>query len=249
VVLALRSIAPAILLFAAVSCGGDQGVRPQGDFGQPDADPCTAADGFEFQSIEDFEKGRAVTWWSNDDQGPQAKMSPAPGTKSPAAEQVVGGRCGTSRWAMHVTATDLEIWGGSLGYYFFSGPTDTTAWDGISFWVRRGSNPSGRSMLVSVDDRYTDESHGQQQSGLDQPYCLEETLDLPKKCDRFTAAVGIEEQWQFRAIPFAKMQQRGFGKPSPGLDRKALLGLEFSLSTGDWDVWIDDVAFYRAPGH
>jgi len=23
------------------------------------------------------------------------------------------------------------------------------------------------------------------------------------------------------------------------------VGLDFSFATGDWDIWIDDVAFYR----
>jgi hypothetical protein len=230
-----------------LACGESQDGRPRPEPVAAETDPCAASVGLSFQTIEDFEKERAVTWWVSDDQTPGSQMSPTPGTQSPAAAEIIGGRCGVSRFALHLTASDLQIWGGSAGYYFFSGPVDTTGWDGISFWARRGKTSSSRTMLLSVDDRYTDESHGRALSPDQKAYCFDQPLDLTEKCDRFVAAVGMEDQWRFFAIPFTRMQQRGFGKASPGLDRSALLGLEFNFGTGDWDVWIDDVAFYKKP--
>jgi len=253
----LLSLAAAL---AGTACGGTQAPRPAPDAGEAQIDPCAASDGYLFSSIEDFEKGRAVNWWANDDESPGGSMAPAPGSQSPPASEIFGGRCGTSQYGLHLTARKLTIWGGSVGVYFFSGPTDATAWDGISFWARRGLPDadstwgapdaslqalSGRTLFVAVDDRYTDEVHGAPLFPDRSPFCFEEPQELSDKCDRFVAAVGLTAEWRFLAIPFAKMQQRGFGRQAPELDLTALLGLEFDLSTGDWDVWIDDVAFYR----
>ena len=69
------------------------------------------------------------------------------------------------------------------------------------------------------------------------------------KCDPFGAAVGLTDDWQFVKIPFASAAQKGFGVPSPlgQIDVSALVGLQIALSPGDWDVWLDDIAFYHEP--
>ena len=98
---------------------------------------------------------------------------------------------------------------------------------------------------MSLADKYTDEENGRLQFADHQPFCLEESADASQKCDRFTAGIGLEENWRFYAIPFERFRQRGIGRSTPGLDRPALVGLELSFATGDWDFWVDDVAFYR----
>jgi hypothetical protein len=74
------------------------------------------------------------------------------------------------------------------------------------------------------------------------------------KCDAYWNGIGLTDQWHFVILPFDEMNQKGYGVPSPlqHLDttRITSLGLSFSSqagssSGGDWDVWIDDIAFYR----
>jgi hypothetical protein len=75
------------------------------------------------------------------------------------------------------------------------------------------------------------------------------TMTDAEKCDPFGLAVGLTSEWRFVKIPFAQVMQKGFGVPSAHgtLDTSELVGLQFALSAGDWDVWIDDVSFYREP--
>lgn len=71
-----------------------------------------------------------------------------------------------------------------------------------------------------------------------------EGILLPQSTD------GGSNPWQFYAIPFSDLRQKGYGIPEPGLDLTHILGVTINLSkgqlgTGDYDVWIDDVAFYK----
>lgn len=69
---------------------------------------------------------------------------------------------------------------------------------------------------------------------------------LLSQCDRFGAGVGISTEWRFFKVPFSRMRQRAYGRPSrlDAPDTK-ILGLEFGLDGENWDFWIDDLAFYR----
>jgi hypothetical protein len=70
-----------------------------------------------------------------------------------------------------------------------------------------------------------------------------------QKCDPFGLGVGLTPEWRFVKLPFADVKQKGFGLPSPHgvLDTSVLVGLQLAINSGDWDVWIDDIAFYREP--
>lgn len=69
------------------------------------------------------------------------------------------------------------------------------------------------------------------------------------KCDRFGAGVGLEPEWRFVKLPFSKLRQRGFGVKSPAgrVLREALLAVSIYVDVGNWDFWIDQVAFYKEP--
>jgi hypothetical protein len=71
---------------------------------------------------------------------------------------------------------------------------------------------------------------------------------LLSQCDKFGAGVGISTDWRFFKVPFSRMRQRAYGRPSllPGPDSK-IIGIEFSLDGENWDFWIDDLALYREP--
>lgn len=127
-------------------------------------------------------------------------------------------------------------------------PYDASGWDGISLWVRLGAGPSNRAMLVAAKDPFSGATPGA--AAAPHPYC--ETADgVPdaQKCDSFGLAVLLEPEWRFVKVPFALMQQKGFGAPSPTgkLDAAQLDALELGFSAGDWDLWIDDISFYREP--
>jgi hypothetical protein len=57
----------------------------------------------------------------------------------------------------------------------------------------------------------------------------------------------MTDQWRYVKLPFAQLQQKGFGVPAPTgrIDTSALLGVQFGLAAGSWDLWLDDLAFYR----
>lgn len=78
--------------------------------------------------------------------------------------------------------------------------------------------------------------------------CYDIAIDT-MKCDRFGAGVGLEPEWRFVKIPFDSMKQRGYGVKSPAgrLLTEELLAFGVYLDVGNWDIWIDQVAFYKDP--
>ncbi len=79
-------------------------------------------------------------------------------------------------------------------------------------------------------------------------YCTPTTMPLCL-CDPYGQAVGLTNQWTFYAIPFGDLRQKGYGKPVPSLDRTHILSFTLGLGKGNWDVWIDEIAFYRPKSH
>jgi hypothetical protein len=187
--------------------------------------------------------------------------------------EVMGGRCNESSYALHITATNIAMcydsngrlgWGGGLDITFGRSNTsdaggaaggdggetgepaptpgvngfDASPWDGISFWVRKGG--AGKSsFIITVSD-----------PGTTTPVCSEVETDADaEKCDAFGVAVTLTEEWTFVPAVFRSMRQKGFGKPSPigHLDSGNIKKIQFLMSAGDWDFWIDDIGFFRAP--
>jgi hypothetical protein len=162
----------------------------------------------------------------------------------------------------------------AAGQSFFD--AEAGGWDGLSMWVRKGVGPSASSIFASVSDRFTEPSPTavalfptEEASALLPPnkcppasmggscFCNFDAADvnddgapdpLLSQCDRFGAGVGIATEWRFFKVPFGKMRQRAYGRPSlrSAPDTK-ILGLEFGLDGENWDFWIDDLAFYREP--
>jgi hypothetical protein len=175
-------------------------------------------------------------------------------------------RCGSSQAAYHLNVPQLSMclndegrqgWGATLQITINANSMDSgqadevydaSDWDGVALWVRLGEHPGNRAILVSAKDRYTARAPAMPLGGED--YCrTDEGAADAEKCDPFGLAVLVEPEWRFVKLPFSLMQQKGFGVPSPheGLDTALLVGLEVLFSSGDWDVWVDDLAFYREP--
>ncbi len=203
-------------------------------------DPCRRVDANEYYLVEDFELGIGRSWWvSGDGTGTWGEL---PG-REPAAAEIPGGRCGVSRYALRLTAAGLERFGGAFGRNFYPEPFDASGWDGLSFWAKRGKETVNRRLFVSVGEPHTDQSNGVRLRGAS--FCEEAPEAPERKCDRFGATVNLETEWRFFTIPFEAMRQRGFGRKAPRLDRRAVIGINIEIGTGDWDLWIDDMAFFR----
>ncbi|GEM_PF-2151046 len=243
----------ALTLAAAVlsaGCGGEDGVRPaaaQGPRLAPlPSDPCAADDGYEFELIEDFEDAHAQRFWVSSDKT-EAEMEPPDGTNSPSVPALDEARCGESRFALRIFARGLSKYGGAFGMsYDYDTPFDASEWDGISLWVRRGA-ASGTSLFVGVNERHTDEQGSAAVSPTAEPFCLNDAPTEQDKCDRFGAGVALDEEWRFVAIRFDQMAQRGYGVVAPYLDVAAIQGLNCGFEVGDWEFWVDDLAYFRAP--
>lgn len=231
-----------ILAFMGTACAVDDSGRAESDFGEPVmyVDGCRVAEDAETGMIQDFELGIGDSWWvSSDGTG---TMVPLPG-REPEGTRIDGGLCGTSQWALNVKADNLTRYGGAFGVNFYPEAIDAGKWDGISFWARRETSSSA-TLFVAISEKHTDESNGAAFFEDGQPFCHEMTEIASDKCDRFGVGVGLDVEWRYFEIPFTSMAQRGFGAEAPFLDVENILGLNISFETGDWNIWIDQVAFY-----
>jgi hypothetical protein len=177
---------------------------------------------------------------------------------------------GLSAWGMNVgidlrqncnTATRPDC-SDALSSNKPSGPSffDARDWTGISFWALLGPS-SGSTALATLADPSTAGVLG----GV-YPFnnlvcgnaaCMAftppdnhctSTSPVPCLCDPYGVGVGLVDHWALYAIPFADLRQKGYGAPVPALDLAHILSFTFGLGRGSWDVWIDDVAFYRPKG-
>lgn len=173
---------------------------------------------------------------------------------APSADCAVGAR------GLHLRAEGLYVWGTQLTHDFSNDKplmhVDASGFDGVGFWARSANAKAGRSVFVALDDKYTKEkglalTHDDgtpllDESGAQKYFCFDSSVDT-EKCDRFGAGIGLETSWRYYKIPFSAMKQRGFGVKSPLLtvDKAAILGFSFYVDVGDWDIWFDNVAFYK----
>jgi hypothetical protein len=143
---------------------------------------------------------------------------------------------------------------------------DATEWTGISFWAYDADaldTPGGigAGALITLGDPSTagvlggeypfnDLICGNAPCSAGQPidnHCTAASVPLCL-CDPFGKAIGLTGHWTFYTIPFSDMRQKGYGAPEPALDLAHILGFKLSLGEGTWDVWLDNIAFYRPKG-
>jgi hypothetical protein len=200
-----------------------------------------------------------------------------------AGEQLKdGARCGVSDRALHIKASNVSDcykangrhgWGAGLDLIMRPEGLDATAleggpYDGISFWVRKGTTPGGASIIFSVVDEANTSVerdlstnspddllpcgcvHLPTAADPDHVKCYSDppsTVPDGRKCDAFGAAVTLTADWTFVAPTFASLKQKGFGVAGAArVDATKIRRLQFLMIAGDWDFWIDDLKFFKA---
>jgi len=92
-----------------------------------------------------------------------------------------------------------------------------------------------------VSDRHTDDSN---QACECNPNTNQN--DTTDGCDKFGSYIVLDDTWRPYLVPFNEMQQGGWGKPAPnGLDTHGLFSIAIDYGRAAWDLWIDDIGFYR----
>jgi hypothetical protein len=164
-------------------------------------------------------------------------------------EPLQGGRCAADSSGLHVITQNVGMcygpngrlgWGAALDITF-TVALDASEWDGISFWIKNGSQ-SKQAVILSVADQYTGGP----------PYCDNTgATDIPDtaKCDSFGVAVTLDPGWTFIPGIFASMRQKGFGVPSEHgqLDKGTISRAQILMSAGSFEFWLDDFALFRLP--
>lgn len=181
-------------------------------------------------------------------------------------------RCGTPTSALHFVAVNLGMckgtngrvgWGGTYEIDFATdrqgnvkAPTDASGYDGFSFWIKRGTGPSGGAIIVLAVDSFTAGSADQTDPETGDAISCKATEPLiqpvpepdNQKCDPFSVGVTLTDDWTFVPVRFSDLRQKGFGQYAPeGFEVSELMRLQFIVSAGDWDFWIDDLSFFHDP--
>lgn len=179
---------------------------------------------------------------------PSYGADPLPATLIPN-----GGRCG-SEYAMNLRAGPFVHWGSSIGRRKVTtcpdgGQTcgfDASSYDGVALWLR---SPPGyaNSARVIVSDRNTDTAYNMT---LAQPLCNPSPPSAYPSggCDKFGTYINVTDAWTLYLLPFQEMRQSGWGIHQAALDTTGILGIEVDVAQGTWDMWMDDIAFYRLKG-
>ena len=151
-------------------------------------------------------------------------------------------RCGVSHSALHVKATKLADWGANIELDFKDATNgfDATGYDGFSFWVRRGEGSSGRSMLALVLDPFTAAPFDTSMM----PFCGDGMGEQTSAIRSATRWVSTKSGASLRCLS-RRCAKKGTARYRRARQEGAL-GFKFSLGVGDWDLWLDDIAFYKA---
>jgi hypothetical protein len=195
---------------------------------EPMIDDMEDGDGFICES-----KTRHGHWYTFSD-GTSTDLTP-PGDFDPTL--IPGGR-GTSRYAARLAGSGFTEWGAGMGFNLnlkdlSRQPYDATTVDGIKFWMK-----STAPVLVAFPTPQTD-----------QPSIGGQCEDTPtqRNCGNPFAfqITAPGSGWVEYQVPFAALAQPG---GNVTWDPRNLFGIEFHLPSGPaFDVWVDDLRFYRCP--
>jgi hypothetical protein len=175
--------------------------------------------------------GRRGVWYAfNDSQSTQWPAVTTPGT--PISPSLIPGGREESVRAMHTFGEGFSEWGAGIGFdLVFDGTTystyDASAYDGISFWAKSESGPASISVRISTKATTLAKYGGT---------CLNEP------CYPLSTELGLNAQWTYYFIPFARLDTGG------PVERSQLTNVQFMTpEERAFDFWVDDVRFFEGP--
>lgn len=209
---------------------------------------CSALDDYEVELLEDFEWGVAQDWYISTDR--TAAQVPFHNEKPVPAEPFV--RC-DSDWALHIQGGPLTGWGGSFGKGLRP-QLDLREWEGVVIWARNvAATGSEGSLRVALSDQWTDDKAREERedvaNGEVDPdlVCMAdiEESDPSNGCDKFGYSFAVNDTFRAYLVPFTELRQGGWGLYRPALDLSEIWAISVSYEKGLWDIWLDDIGFYR----
>jgi hypothetical protein len=177
-----------------------------------------------------------------------------------------------SRQAFHLLMGPLTDWGGSLSFDLPG--LSVSDYEGVAFWARVGPGGRS-TVRVEISDRFTNDklatavldwnASAEGQASPKQAFCEPEQPEdeLSNACDKWGSYAVMSSDWRFFKLPFSEFRQKGYGRRAPYLETfrdpdqnpggalanldkaQGVLSVGFMFEVGSWNVWIDDVGFYR----
>lgn len=218
--------------------------------------PCDVSAGLGLTPLFDFEAVRTAQfyYYANPDD-PEGHTDVVPEGSDPNASGLTEvGRCpGTaaaSVYGLHVAGGDYVSYGPNIGWTISESALeamDVSAESGIAFWARTDSADT-QSLQIVVNDVYT--------FPVTEPElrtCELETEDylppLGQRCWNGGMSLRVlSGDWRLYTVDFSELVQDTWGTQSPGgtPDLTQVLSIEFHLpAVLDFDLWLDDIAFFR----
>jgi hypothetical protein len=216
---------------------------------------CTAASAMETSPISDFETGQGWFLFANpDDAG--GSTTPVAGANIMAEEIMcpLGGRCGASSFAQHVSGKGFTSYGPSLSSDFVykdgmtqelvGEPMDGSTYTGIAFWARKGDTAGAAPTLRLIVNDVTSHELG----GVCNPASAPGAGGVASDAcwDGWMTERALPSTWTLIKVPFTALKQGGFGMAGEAIQPDKLYGLTFQMpNMATFDFWIDDVVFYK----
>lgn len=185
--------------------------------------------------IDDFEDGNSQILPSEGRSGFWQTTNDGAGVQTPSSDAALSATLeparGDSSRALHTTGSGFDRWGAAVRTDFNQQGFESQAYDvsgytGLKLWARTGNGDTD-TVRVQIVTPGTEDG------------CF-------TCADHFGSDAQLTAEWQEFTLPFAEMEQQGWGMPQlSSFDLENALGLQFTFARNDdFDVWIDDVGFY-----
>jgi hypothetical protein len=145
----------------------------------------------------------------------------------------------TSTYAANTSGSGFTTWGAGIGFDLNNDgsakqPYDASAYKGVTFWAKAGTGGI-KNIRMNVQDAQTAPEGG----------ICDKTAT--KGCnDHRGTAVLLTEEWKQFTFAFDAMKVVGFGQTFPTFQTNKLFAIQFQASQNvKFDIWLDDVAFYK----
>jgi hypothetical protein len=223
-----------------------------------EAHPCEVGASLALTALFDFEAVRSAEFYyfanPDDPQGHTDVQPPGSDPNSTALVEVdrCTGTPAASAYALHVSGGGYVSYGPNIGWTISdsaSGALDVSAESGVAFWARTDSSEV-QSLEIVVNDVYTYPvlEPELRQCELESPDYLP---PLGQRCWNGGKSLRVlSPAWRLYTVDFSELVQDTWGTQSPGgkPDLTRVLSIEFHLpALLDFDLWLDDIAFFRRP--